>query len=189
MRKMDKPCSKCGTVLPHGEQIRNTQGVVRCDACVQAELLENASDTDACVECGEPIGAHRELNDHGHRLVCSGCGSGTASTSPATSPGLKSTEGRKVSGSTAEDEVAAELERLMGPARRSADAAGGRAPAPSARVTEAELIAAMDERARQRAASPATAAAPAPTKPPQAARLTEEDVAAELEKLMGSPAA
>lgn len=103
--------------------------------------------------------------------------------------------------------VAAELEKLMGPAPSTAAAEANAAPvAPQQHVTEAEIIAAIADLAGQRptatresAAKKPKSAAPAISdeadrliaamQPRARHRPTEEEVAAELEKLMGSPTA
>jgi hypothetical protein len=189
-----KPCINCSTVLPHEEQVRSG-GVVRCQPCTNAKALKNAQDTDQCSRCGDSIGAHRETTEYGAKL-CAECGTGAAAAPHRASLQQPAAHHHVGSGGAAEEEFAAELEKLMGPApRRDARDSSGLAAspraagAPAAQVTEAELIVAMDERDRQRGASSGRVPVAAPAKPVQAARLTEEDVAAELEKLMGSPAA
>lgn len=112
--------------------------------------------------------------------LCGACAVGTLFPSAQASGGRAATP--KATGSaTAEDEVAAELEKLMGPAPSTA------APAAQGNVTEAELIAALNEPAGQRrpAAMRAPAATPSPKRSGNAT--AEEEVAAELEKLMGPP--
>jgi hypothetical protein len=182
-----KPCSECGTSVASEDQVRSG-GRVRCGPCVHAERLRNAQDTDQCAACEEPIGAHRELRENGTR-VCADCGTGASAHVRRPTTGTAASQAARRGAAATEEDVAAELEKLIGPTPRG-ETATARAPEaqaePLAGVTEQELIEAMNDLARQ----PGSAAAPAKAAPKQTrGGLTEEEVAAELEKLMGSSAA
>ncbi|MES1188667.1 MAG: hypothetical protein ABUL60_32930 [Myxococcales bacterium] len=183
---LEKPCGDCGTVLTKDDQVRSG-GRVQCLPCARAEKLANAQSTDQCSKCLEPIGAHREHNEHG-AVLCADCGTGVSAQGSRSSTAPATTQRR--GSATAEEEVAAELEKLIGPARSTA-AAPAAAPiaAHEQHVTEAELVSALDEIASRRQPA-ARAKAPVPNAAaPAKTRLTEEDVAAELEKLMGATSA